>query len=539
MLSGFPCPKRVRIVVTLALLGAAGACSDESAADNGTAQAGTAASSSGSGGVGATESAGSNATGSGGSSGAASGAAGSTAAGMGGRFAAGTGGAESAGQSGQAGTAGQGGAAGETAVAGTGGSAAPTPSDGDLIAAPDGRDDAAGTLAAPTTLTAAITRIAAGKALFLRGGTYAYDAQITIAADNSGAMDRPKTITAYEDEKPILDFSEQPYGASGNARGLQIEGSYWHVIGLTVRGSADNGIYIAGSHNVIERCVTHGNRDTGLQIGRASSSTPDSQWPSHNLVLNCESYDNYDGPPGSGENADGFAAKLTSGPGNVFRGCIAHHNIDDGWDLYTKSDTGPIGAVTIDQCVAHHNGTLTDGTSNGNGDRNGFKLGGERIAVGHTVTRSVSFANGKDGFTWNSNPGAIRISNTLSFDNAQANYRFGDNSTPTQAVFTNNVSFRSAAGGDGDKHVGSDVANSNVWSPNQNAQAPSVSAADFAGSLADPTLARNPDGSIDFSPFRPATGSDLINAGAVPAGELPFDPTYYRGMPDLGAVETP
>lgn len=421
--------------------------------------------------------------------------------------------------------------------AGEGGSGAVTPTDDDLIATPDGQADAAGTLAAPTTLTAAITRIGAGHTIYLRAGTYSYNAQITIARDNSGTMAQPKTISAYQDEAPTLDFSSQPYGASSNPRGLQINGSYWHVIGLSVKGSADNGIYIAGNHNVIERCVTHGNRDTGLQLGREASSTPQADWPSDNLILNCESYDNYDAPPGSGENADGFAAKLTTGPGNVFRGCVSHHNIDDGWDLYTKTDTGAIGGVTLDQCIAHHNGTLTDGTTNGNGDRNGFKLGGERIAVAHTVTRSIAFANGKDGFTWNSNPGAIRLSNTLSVDNGASNYRFGDNATPTQAVFTNNVSFRTSAGGDDDKHIGSDVANSNAWSPNQNAQAPAVSGADFAHPLANPSISRNADGSIDFSPFALAAGSNLINAGALPAGELPFDATYYVGDPDLGAVE--
>jgi hypothetical protein len=55
------------------------------------------------------------------------------------------------------------------------------------------------------------------------------------------------------------------------------------------------------------------NRDSGLQLGRWSSSAPRAEWPSNNLVLNCEAYDNYDTLPGSGENADGFACKLTTG----------------------------------------------------------------------------------------------------------------------------------------------------------------------------------------------------------------------------------
>jgi hypothetical protein len=65
-----------------------------------------------------------------------------------------------------------------------------------------------------------------------------------------------------------------------------------------------------------------------------------------------------------------------------------------------------------------------------------------------------------------------------------------------------------------------------------------VSAADFAGSLGNPTVERKGDGSIDFAAFELAHGSDLINAGVVPGGTLPFDGSYYQGNPDLGAVET-
>ncbi len=109
-------------------------------------------------------------------------------------------------------------------------------------------------------------------------------------------------------------------------------------------------------------------------------------------------------------NADGFAAKLTSGEGNVFRGCIAYSNIDDGWDLFTKIETGPIGAVVIDDCIAFRNGSLSDGS--GNGDGNGFKLGGDGIAVPHVLRDSFAYANGASGITSNSNP-AIILKTTL------------------------------------------------------------------------------------------------------------------------------
>jgi hypothetical protein len=266
-------------------------------------------------------------------------------------------------------------------------------------------------------------------------------------------------------------------------------------------------------------------------------------WPAYNLILNCESYDNYDAPPGAGENADGFAAKLTVGEGNVFRGCVSHNNIDDGWDLYTKSDTGPIGVVTIDQCIAHHNGTLTDGRASESGDRS-FKLGGEKIAVAHIVSRSVAFANGKDGFTWNSNPGAIRLFNTLAFDNVDGNYRFGSGDTVTKAVFTNNVSFWTSGKGQSDKALGDDAGSSNCfWTSSGTPQAKSasgltISASDFASPLSDAKIVRLPNGGLDFSPYALSADSKLINAGMLPSGDLPFDNSYYRDKPDLGAVES-
>ena len=228
---------------------------------------------------------------------------------------------------------------------------------GDIYVATNGLDTNPGTLAQPTTLSKAITLVPPGGTIFMRGGTYIYSAQITLERTNNGAGELlRKSIFAYPAEQPVLDFSSQPYGKTSrvhNSRGLQINGHWWHLRGLEVKGSADNGIYVAGNSNIIERCITHHNRDTGLQIGRHASTVAHADWPAYNLILNCDSYDNYDSPPNGGENADGFACKLTSGPGNVFRGCVAHNNTDDGWDLFTKRATGPIDPVIIDQCVAY------------------------------------------------------------------------------------------------------------------------------------------------------------------------------------------
>ena len=330
----------------------------------------------------------------------------------------------------------------------------PPPTGGTLYVAPGGSAGASGTQSDPTTLASAIDRITPGGTIYLRGGTYHHSQTVTIPAGNNGTSGDRTELAAYPGETPVLNFSAQSESSSN--RGLAVNGSYWHVKGIVVERAGDNGIFVGGSNNVFERTVTRYNRDTGLQLSRMTSDTPSSQWPSNNLILGAESHDNADS---DGEDADGFAAKLTSGPGNVFRYAVSHNNIDDGWDLYTKDDTGAIGAVTIEDSLAYENGTLSNGGQAGNGDRNGYKLGGEDIAVNHVVRRSIAYDNGKHGFTYNSNPGSMTVSNNLSVDNAERNFNFDAGSS----VFRNNTSCRSGSGTN-DRIVGNTDSTNQFWS---------------------------------------------------------------------------
>lgn len=325
-----------------------------------------------------------------------------------------------------------------------------------LYVAPNGTASAPGTLSNPTTITAALTRISAGGTIYMRGGTYNLAQTVTIAPGNNGTSSARSTLSAYPGETPVLDFSAQSENAAN--RGLQVNGSYWHVYGLVVQHAGDNGIAVGGSNNIIERTVTRANRDTGLQISRIASTTPQSQWPSNNLVISCESYDNVDS---AGENADGFAAKLTVGPGNVFRYDVSHNNIDDGWDLFTKTGTGPISPVTIEYSLSYDQGTLTDGTQAANGDRNGFKLGGDKIAVNHVVQHDLAYKNGHDGFTYNNNPGNMTVSSNVSIDNGERNFHWETGNS----VFRNNTScrFTTASGGSNDKVIGNVDSSDQFW----------------------------------------------------------------------------
>ncbi|MDT0344272.1 carbohydrate-binding protein [Streptomyces litchfieldiae] len=337
------------------------------------------------------------------------------------------------------------------------------PPTGVLYVAPNGSDGADGTQANPTTLASAINRVTPGGTIYMRGGTYRYSQTVTIPAGKNGTSGDRTQLFAYPGETPVLNFSAQSESTSN--RGLALNGNYWHLNGLVVERAGDNGIFVGGSNNVVERTVTRFNRDSGLQLSRMASDTPRDQWPSNNLILSAVSHDNADS---DGEDADGFAPKLTVGPGNVFRYTVAHNNIDDGYDLYTKSDTGAIGAVTIENSLAFENGTLSDGSQAGAGDRNGYKLGGEDIAVNHTIRNSIAYDNGKHGFTFNRNPGTMTVSNNASIGNAQRNFNFDAGTS----VFRNNTSCDS---GDEDRIVGNADGSNQFWSGSNGSRCSSYS----------------------------------------------------------------
>lgn len=280
---------------------------------------------------------------------------------------------------------------------------------GDIYVSPNGASDGLGTVESPLDLDTAIDFVREGQKIIMLEGVYARSSSLVIKEYNNGTAGQRKYLTAAPGTRPVIDFQKKSEGAV-------LSGDYWHIYGIDFARSAGNtkGFVVGGSHNVIENCRFYENGDTGLQISRTDEAINIAAWPSYNLILNCTSFANRDP---SENNADGFAAKLTSGVGNVFRGCIAHNNIDDGWDLYTKAGLGAIGAVLIEGCIAYNNGFLTDGTV-GRGDKNGFKLGGEGIHVPHIIRKSMAFGNGAAGFTSNSNPGVILLNN-IAYNNGR------------------------------------------------------------------------------------------------------------------------
>lgn len=317
----------------------------------------------------------------------------------------------------------------------------------DLYVSPSGKSTAAGTQNAPMDLLTAINCISAGYTIWMEEGTYKayelYGAPIVIAESNSGAEGAYKTISSINGGTVTIDFSGM--AELGSNRGIVLDGSYWHFYDIDICNAGDNGMLLSGDNNIIELCQFYANHDSGLQISRYNTSADTIDlWPSNNLILNCTAFDNKD--EATCENADGFAAKLTCGEGNVFDGCISYCNSDDGWDLYAKPATGSTGVVTIKNSVAFGNGKLTNGEGSANGDMNGFKLGGsnKQCPTPHVVTNCIAFNNGATGFTDNGNGGAVTLTNCTSVNNgmynaAKANYMCYR--TSKDAAYTNLLSF--------------------------------------------------------------------------------------------------
>jgi hypothetical protein len=412
------------------------------------------------------------------------------------------------------------------------------------VAPSGGNDGGAGSLGTPfATISHAVSVAGAGDTIYLRGGTYNLSSTITISSSKSGTAANPINMFAYSGDAtaPILDFRAETFSSSNSGmRGIDLQGNYWHMQGFTVQYAADNGIMVSGSNNTFERLVTRQNQDSGLALQGPSSGA---RLPSNNLILNCDSYGNFDYGPTAGphgENADGFIAKFRQlGTGNYFIGDRAFNNGDDGYDFWQSPNR-----VTVIGSQAFHNGlnavfkTPTNGTlSNYSGDGNGFKLGQDSST--HVLMNSMAWGNNHNGFDANGNAtqesagGGIQhgltLYNNTSFNNAKSgtgsNFAFSENFAH---VLVDNISLTGSVA-----TSASTITNHNSWNSGF-----SVSASDFisttdpvtdgvfhpAGTGADRSGTTNPtlpvvpnrlaDGSLPYSPFlRLKSTSSLIDAG--------------------------
>lgn len=362
------------------------------------------------------------------------------------------------------------------------------------------------------TLAKAASLVVPGDLIYLRGGVYSNAARIRLT--RSGSPERPIRVRAYPGELPVLDFTAESFAWTNY--GISISGSWWQLHRLEVAGSGGPGISVTGHSNLLERCLAHHCRSVGISISSTASN---------NVVLNCDSWRNFDFDTGTnsthGENADGFNAATSIGPGNVFRGCRSWENSDDGWDFWQATNS-----VLLENCWAFRNGTNSVNDPGFSGDGNGFKLGGNYFAGAHVVRNCVAFANYLNGFDQNNNLAGQTLDNNTAWANCIRNFALNHGTNLTPHVLRNNLSF---GGVISDAFRAGSLLTNNSWQILSAAGTNDVLSLDSAYALGN----RRDDGSLPETPFlRPIPAGRLVNKG-VNVGK-PFN----GPSPELGAFET-
>ena len=301
-------------------------------------------------------------------------------------------------------------------------------------ASPTGTDAEGTSNSAPGNLFEMTWKLEAGDELILLDGQY--DLTKSWWINLKGTPTAPIIIRADENATPILDFRNQTSGL-----GVGLQGEYTHLKGITIRYAAHIGIWNFGSYNILECLDVYGNYDTGVQNRDGG----------HNMIINCDSHDNFDykhlrddGSLDYGGNADGFADKWGKEPysSNVYIGCRAWNNSDDGFDFWERI-SGEKPTVVIN-CIAYNNGPATYDMTNhprvaldkewfdkcgetlsayknyGNG--NGYKLGGMGTKHNVELYRCLAVGHRNNGFDQNDDAGNMKIINCMAYQN---DYNYG------------------------------------------------------------------------------------------------------------------
>jgi hypothetical protein len=382
------------------------------------------------------------------------------------------------------------------------------------------------------TLNKAWSVVTAGDTIFMRGGTYNNSIMpaTTYLRNKNGTSSDPIVITNYPNEKPVLDYGDAVFTTQKS--GIWIENvKYLHLKGIRITNirqpmSGDipqYGIMLWNnvSNSVFEQMETDHIGGWGVTIG---------DYCTNNLFLNCDSHHNADPyssiPFGW---SDGFQSGSSTSTNNIFRGCRAWENSDDGWDFRLYD-----GTVILESCWSFRNGYKPNSTARG-GNGEGFKLGIKRLpstnSVLRTVLNCVAFDNYMIGFHTSIVSGygtfkSILYNNTAFRNGTSCNGQgFCFEQPAVENVLKNNLSYDNPR----DYIYPVNISQNNSW----NRSTP-VSGADFQS--LDTTGVSGPrkaNGDLpDLLFLRLSQSSTLIDAG-VTVGY-----PYYGNAPDIGALET-
>jgi uncharacterized protein (TIGR02145 family) len=297
-----------------------------------------------------------------------------------------------------------------------------------------------------------------GDVIYMRGGTYYYGTTGTELSGVSGVSGNMINLWAYPGEKPIINYSAQTF--TSQCRGLWLHDcSYIYVRGIRIHSITQPPVdhtsvvqYGLILNNYVSNCIfeqieTDHIGGWGVHI---------SDWCNYNTFINCDSHHNSDryssdhwgGADGFQSNSwdDGTVGKTSIG--NVFIGCRAWANSDDGWDL-RRCD----GLWTLKNCWSFWNGYRPgerDGdeddliTQGGNGE--GFKLSGtfgsSTTDIRRILQNSLAFENRTTGIDGWMDTGYVgmQINNVTSYHN-DVGFAFEDANGASTSVIRNCVSY--------------------------------------------------------------------------------------------------
>lgn len=396
-----------------------------------------------------------------------------------------------------------------------------------------------------------------GDTVYIRGGIYQMqESQINSFSriqafvtllDKSGTEGKRIYYWAYPNEKPVFDFTNvKP--ANFRVHAFEITGSWLHLKGLEVTGvqvpvvnANTQSICFSnagGSNNIYEQLSMHDGQAIGFYLTSGSN----------NLILNCDAYRNYDytsqaGGGRNGGNVDGFGNHPAAGSvNNVFRGCRAWLNSDDGYDCISAFES-----TVFENCWAFYNGYSVGFISRADG--NGFKAGGYGARAfsalppnipRNTIRFCLAVMNKAHGFYSNHHLEGSDWYNNTAYQNG-TNYNMLNRKAKTEAdylidgpgyhhVLRNNISFAPRSG---NEIINYDPLRCTIDHNSFLNEDLGVGEADFLSlDTAQLTAPRQPDGSLPVINFmRPDPKSKLIDKG-IDVG-LPF----YGRAPDPGCFE--
>lgn len=410
--------------------------------------------------------------------------------------------------------------------------------------ATNGVDSNSGTSNAPfATITRAQSAAASGDTVYLRGGTYLPNnsnitTNIAPWAIVNYITKNGVSYLAYPGERPVFDFSAvQPIGNRVTAFLIAASDCVFKgfdVIGVQINvrvGNSQSECFriVNGNRNRFEQLAMHDGMGIGWYLTDGSS----------NLVLNCDAYQNRGLDTNSIGNIDGFGAHPSSpsGTGNVFRGCRAWFNSDDGFDLINAK-----AKVTIEYCWAFYNGYTNSTFTSSHGDANGFKSGGYGVSGGsyptpvprHITRYCLAVGNRASGFYANHHPDGLDWFNNTAYRNAP-NFNMlcnSNNVNKTNDCLGFNHIMKNNLGYKGSSEV-SNLGSTNDTSFNYFTLPITVATNDFM-SLDESLLTapRQANGDLPYIAFAQlVSSSDALNAGTN-AGFA-----FIDSAPDLGAFE--